>query len=274
MKNSNGLKEYLANIAQYALLTPEEEKELAICARNGDKVARKQLINANLRLVVSCAMKYNGIANIGLMDLIGEGNAGLIKAIDGFDPSQGYRLSTYAVPWIKQAITKAMTDSGRTIRLPAHIYQLQKRYKNYLDSVTDGRVVSNEEAAAALGVTADKIENLKQWVQAAISLDTPLGDDSEETIGDLQADTHVETPVERYNRIERNELLRKALHRLDERACRIMKLRYGIAEDGDGAEYQDEHTLEQIGVLLGITRERVRQIEKESLLKLKTILGR
>ena len=271
---SNTFRKYLIEIGQYALLTKEQELELAYAYRNGDEAAREKLINSNLRLVVSIAKNYQN-QHLSIMDLVGEGNVGLITAVEKYNPDLGYRFSTCATPWIKQAISKAITDKGRNIRIPAHIYQLLSKYRRVVaDLEKDGDKASDEQIARKLNVEVDKIKELKGWMHDTVSLETPLGHDSEETIGDMVADHHTATPYEYTEKQLTRKKIMKVIAQLKPRTQQIVKLRFGLAEAGDPAEYNHEHTLEEIGVLVGITRERVRQIEKQALAEMKLLWDR
>ena len=271
---NNTFRKYLIEIGQYPLLTAKEETELAIAYRNGDGKAREKLINSNLRLVVNIAKNYKN-SHLSIADLVSEGNLGLITAVDKYNPDLGYRFSTCATPWIKQAISKAITDKGRNIRIPAHIYQLLSKYRHALAELeVDGHKPSDEEIARKLNVETDKVKQLKGWMHDTISLETPLGADSEETVGDMIADSHTETPYEYTEKQMTHRKILKVLDQFKPRTQSIIKLRYGIAADGDPDMYNYEHTLEEIGEILGITRERVRQIEKQTLAEMKLIWDR
>ncbi len=271
---ANIFRNYLIEIGQYPLLTKDQELELAYAYRNGDMSAREKLINSNLRLVVSIAKNYQN-QHLSIMDLVGEGNIGLITAVEKFNPDLGYRFSTCATPWIKQAISKAITDKGRNIRIPAHIYQLLSKYRHAMAELEqDGNKPSDEQIARKLNVEVDRIKELKGWMHDTVSLETPLGHDSEETIGDMVADQHAETPYEYTEKQLMHKKIMKVIGQLKPRTQQIMKLRYGLADANDPIEYSHEHTLEEIGVLVGITRERVRQIEKQALAEMKLIWDR
>ena len=271
---NNTFRKYLIEIGQYPLLTAKEETELAIAYRNGDGKAREKLINSNLRLVVNIAKNYKN-SHLSIADLVSEGNLGLITAVDKYNPDLGYRFSTCATPWIKQAISKAITDKGRNIRIPAHIYQLLSKYRHALAELeVDGHKPTDEEIARKLNVETDKVKQLKGWLHDTISLETPLGADSEETVGDMIADTHAETPYEYTEKQMTHNKILKVLDQFKPRTQSIIKLRYGIAADGDPDMYNHEHTLEEIGEILGITRERVRQIEKQTLAEMKLMWDR
>ena len=270
----NTFRKYLIEIGQYPLLTAKEETELAIAYRNGDGKAREKLINSNLRLVVNIAKNYKN-SHLSIADLVSEGNLGLITAVEKYNPDLGYRFSTCATPWIKQAISKAIADKGRNIRIPAHIYQLLSKYRQAMVKLeADGHHPSDEEIARELNVETEKVKDIKGWLHDTISIETPLGADSEETIGDMIADSHTETPYEYTEKQMIHNKILKVLDQIKPRTQSIIKLRYGIAADGDPDMYNYEHTLEEIGEILGITRERVRQIEKQTLAEMKLMWDR
>ena len=263
-------KEYLVAIAQYPLLTGEQEKVLAYRIREGDEDAREQLINSNLRLVVYIAKNYKSNF-LDLEDLVMEGNLGLFTAVDKFNPDLGNRFSTCATPWIKQAIMKAITEKGKNVRLPANVYQALNNMKKAVDALAEDGILypTDEQIAEKMGIEVEKIALLKQWKKDTVSLSVPLGDESEDTLEDLQADTHDESPVDYAERKMDEEFVREILKDLPERTRIIMKMRYGLGEEGDPEDWQNEHTLEEIGEYLNLTRERIRQIEKQTLQELK-----
>lgn len=268
---TNPLSDYLRAIAKYPLLTADEELELGRRIADGDQDAFQELVNANLRLVVHVAKHYQNV-HLTLLDLIGEGNLGLIAAVEKYDYTLGNRFSTCAVSWIKQAISKAIADKGRNVRIPAHMYQLMSQYRKAINELgADGHQLTDQEIADYLGVETDKIKVLRQYKHDTLSLDMPLGDESEDTLGDLQAD-HSDTPIDYTERGLRAQLIQEVLDGLKPRSRQIMKMRYGLGGPTDPAEWYAPHTLEQVGAELGITRERVRQIEKESLVELRRAL--
>ena len=262
---NNTFRKYLIEIGQYPLLTAKEETELAIAYRNGDGKAREKLINSNLRLVVNIAKNYKN-SHLSIADLVSEGNLGLITAVDKYNPDLGYRFSTCATPWIKQAISKAITDKGRNIRIPAHIYQLLSKYRHALAELeVDGHKPNDEEIARKLNVETDKVKQLESWLHDTISLETPLGADSEETVGDMIADSHSETPYEYTEKQMTHNKILKVLDQFKPRTQSIIKLRYGFY---DGIP----KTLDEIGAMYGVTRERIRQIEHKALSKLRWLV--
>lgn len=274
MTTTNTFRNYLIEIGQYPLLTAEEELDLAYQYRDGNLEARQKLILSNLRLVVNIAKNYKN-SHFSIADLVNEGNLGLITAVDKYNPDLGYRFSTCATPWIKQAISKAITDKGRNIRIPAHIYQLLAKYrKAIIDIEADGTKATDIEIAKRLNIEVEKVEELKGWLYDTVSTETPLGTESEDTIGDLIPDTHTETPMEYTNKQLLHEKILKVLGTFKPRTQQIIKLRYGVGADGDEEMYFQEHTLEEIGEILGITRERVRQIEKQALAEMKVMWDR
>lgn len=267
----NALRLYLQEMGEFPLLTAEEEKDLARRFRNeGDLEARDMLVNCNLKLVVSIAKKYHN-QHLELMDLICEGNMGLMQAVEKFDPELGYRFSTCATPWIKQAITKSIIDKGKSIRIPAHIYQLLSKYRKAIEELTkDGQgQPTPEQIAIYMGISTEKIRELEEWRHDTVSLSTPLGDDSDDTLEDLQADHCSETPMKYVERKAKEEMIQALIATLKPRTQIIIKMRFGLGNDNDPEEFKKEHTLEEIGAYLGITRERVRQIEKQTLAELK-----
>ena len=269
--SANSFKDYLITIGQYPLLKPEEEIELGRRIKEeGDKDAREQLICANLRLVVYIAKQYRN-QYLSIEELVAEGNIGLINAVDKYDYTMGYRFSTCATPWVKQAILKALTDKGRVVRLPAHIYQqitqLKRFYEEYVNN--HGHEPTREEIAAGLNMTSDKVDLLLQWKQDALSIDMPLDDEEKNSLGDIIEDEHCVSPSDYAAESILSDTIEKILSRYPKRTQTIIKMRYGLGSKNDPDEYQTEHTLEEIGAYLGITRERVRQIEKETIQELR-----
>ena len=268
-------KEYLIEIARYPLLNAEQEKALAYRSREGDEDAREQLINSNLRLVVYIAKNYKSNF-LDLEDLVMEGNLGLFTAVEKFNPDLGNRFSTCATPWIKQAIMKAITEKGKNVRLPANVYQALNNMKKATDALAEDGILypTDEQIAEKMGIEVEKIALLKQWKKDTVSLSVPLGDESEDTLEDLQADTHDESPVDYAERKMDEEFVRESLKDLPDRTRTIMKMRYGLGDENDPEDWQNEHTLEEIGDYLGLTRERIRQIEKQTLQELKVKLAK
>ena len=257
---------YLKEISKIPLLTFEEEKALAIRIANGDEEAVEEMVLHNLRLVVMVAKKYKG-CGLPLLDLIQEGNTGLIEGAKKFDLSKGYRFSTYATWWVRQKIGRALSDQSRNIRIPAHIAELNTRIKRIIGPMTQelGRSPSEEEIAERLNVEIDKVKVALDMSQATTSLDVPVGDDDDATIGDLQADHNAENPFYNLVREANKQIIETVFDTLSEKEANVLRLRFGI--DTDHA-----HTLEEVGQQLGVTRERIRQIETKALRKMRNPL--
>jgi|SRR5579883_1904143 RNA polymerase primary sigma factor len=263
LAQSDSLRLYLREIARIPLLTAARESYLAERAEQGDRDARNQLIEANLRLVVSIAKKYVG-QGLTLEDLIGEGNIGLIRAVTKFDYRKGFRFSTYATWWIKQGITRAILEGTRVIRLPVYIMEEVMRVKRMTRQLYQelGREPTPEIIGERLGMSAERVNELLIWAEKVFSLDAPLSEEEENTLGDIIEDMRERGPVEiTEHQMLRNEL-RKALTQLTTRERQVIELRFGLADDHD-------HTLEEVGKKLRVTRERVRQIEERAIRKLR-----
>lgn len=260
---------FLNEINEYPLLTADEEKKLAYRYRDGDLDAREILINSNLRLVVNLSKNYNN-SHMEIMDLVSEGVMGLMQAVDKFNPDLGYRFSTCATPWIKQAITKAIIDKGRSIRTPAHIYQQLAKYRQAIIELTteENPNPSVADIAKFMGISEERVGELEGWRYDTVSLSTPIGDDGEETLEDMQADG-AETPQAYTERMIMKDRIQEGIAKLKPRTQTIVKMRFGLGVKGDPAEYFEEHTLEEIGAYLSLTRERVRQVLKDALAELK-----
>jgi RNA polymerase primary sigma factor len=263
----DSIQMYLREIGKVPLLTGQEEIDLAKRIGKGDEAARKRLTEANLRLVVSIAKKYMG-RNLGLLDLIQEGNLGLFRAVDKFDWRKGYKFSTYATWWIRQAITRALADQSRTIRIPVHMVETLNKYAQAERSLVQdlGREPLAEEIAAEMGVDVEKVYHLKKISQETVSIDAPVGEegDSEEGsyLADFIEDDDRPKPTEMAGRQILKEYVQNILKDLDPREQKILKMRFGL-EDGV------THTLEEVGEEFGVTRERIRQIEAKALERIK-----
>jgi len=254
---------YLQEIGKTKLLTPDEEVVLAKRIKRGDKKAREQMIKANLRLVVKIARDYEGLG-LPLLDLISEGNIGLMKAVEKFDPAKGAKLSTYGAWWIKQSIKRALANQTKTIRLPVHVVDKlfhMRRAEMKLRDVL-GRDPSNEELGEELGITPNRIAQYRTASLAPSSLDAPLGDEDSNMIKDVVADPSANTPYRNLEEKTNTDLVREMVATLDEREAEILRYRFGL--DGD-----TERTLEEVGVKFGVTRERIRQIQNVALNKLR-----
>ena len=257
------VKMFLKEIGKIRLLTYEEENILAERMLKGDKEAKKQLIESNLRLVVSIAKKYIG-RGMNFLDLIQEGNLGLIKAVDKFDQTKGYKFSTYATWWIRQAITRAIADQARTIRIPVHmvetINKLIKTSRHLLQTL--GREPTPEEIAAELEMPVEKVRDILKVSQEPISLETPVGEEDESNLGNFIPDDEAPSPSEQAADTLLREHIEEVMQTLTPREAKVLKLRFGL-EDGR------MRTLEEVGREFDVTRERIRQIEAKALRKLR-----
>jgi len=263
LAQSDSLRLYLREISRISLLTPSRESYLAERAEQGNKEARDKLIEANLRLVVSIAKKYVG-QGLSLEDLIGEGNIGLIRAVTKFDYKKGFRFSTYATWWIKQAITRAILEGTRVVRLPVYIMEEVMRVKLMTRQLYQelGREPTSEIIGERLGMTADRVSELLIWAEKVFSLDAPLSEEEENTLGDVIEDVRERGPMEITDQRLLREEIRKVLGQLTLRERQVIELRFGLVDDHD-------HTLEEVGRELKVTRERVRQIEERAIRKLR-----
>ena len=254
---------YLKDIGKIPLLDPDREAYLAEKIAEGDEAAKNELVEANLRLVVSIAKKYVG-KGMYFLDLIQEGNLGLIKAVEKFDHTKGYKFSTYATWWIRQAITRAIADQARTIRIPVHmvetIHRVSRTSRQLLQEY--GREPTIDEIAEKLGMSADKVREIMKAAQDPVSLETPIGEEDDSHLGDFIPDDSSPTPAEAVSYQLLREQLNKVLHTLTPREEMVIKLRFGL-EDGR------TRTLEEVGREFNITRERIRQIEAKALRKLR-----
>ena len=256
------VRQYLRDIGKIPLLTALDEIELAKKAEKGEKKSRDRLISANLRLVVSIAKKYVG-RGMSLLDLIEEGNIGLMRAVDKYDWRRGYKFSTYATWWIRQAITRAIADQARTIRIPVHMVETINRFNRTQRRMMQelGREPTPEEVAAVLGIDPQKAREIVKVSQEPTSLETPVGDEEDSHLGDFIADQGLQ-PDEQATRELLKIHLDEVLDTLSPREKRVLQLRFGL-EDGK------QRTLEEVGREFGVTRERIRQIEAKAVRKLK-----
>ena len=257
------VKVYLKEIGRVPLLTPEEEIELAIRIGENDQQAKQRLAEANLRLVVSIAKRYVG-RGLQFLDLIQEGNLGLIKAVDKFDYTKGFKFSTYATWWIRQAITRAIADQARTIRIPVHMVETINKVKKTNSQLLHkiGRDPTAEEIAEELGMPADKVREILRVSQDPVSLETPIGEEEDSHLGDFIPDDDALAPADAASMLLLKEQLAEVLKTLTSREAKVLSLRFGL-EDGH------PHTLEEVGSEFGVTRERIRQIEAKALRKLR-----
>lgn len=258
---------YLREIGRVPFLTADEEKELAKRIEQGDEEARKKLALANLRLVVSIAKKYVGRSpNLTLLDLIQEGNIGLFKAVEKFDYTKGYKFSTYATWWIRQAITRALADQARTIRIPVHMVETISKYMQIKRKLVQdlGRDPLPEDIAAEMGVPVDKIRHIQKISQDIVSLEAPVGEDDDESsvLGEFVKDEKELSPTTIAGRRLLKERLDEIIRDLSAREQKILSMRFGLK---DGVT----HTLEEVGKEFGVTRERIRQIEAKALEKIR-----
>ena len=265
--NLNSLNIYMKTLNHIPLLSPDEEKDLFIKIKNGDQTARDKMIESNLRLVVHVAKNYTTNATQDLMDLIQEGNFGLIKAIDKYDINQGTKFSTYATYWIKQAIGQAINDNSRTIRLPNNAINAISRINKKIEEIerTESRIPSNEELSEKLDINVETILNLNNINQPLCSLEFDVNDNKETVVSDLIADEGIPTPEEALSAVVQTDGIIKLLRTLDEREQFIITKRYGI---GDGIP----QSLDEIGQTINLTKERVRQLEIVALRKLRSPL--
>ena len=254
---------YLKEIGQVRLLTADEEMELAKRVCEGDKAAKDKLTEANLRLVVSIAKKYSG-RGLHILDLIQEGNTGLIRAVDKFDYTKGNKFSTYATWWIRQAITRAIADQARTIRVPVHMVEVINKATRCNRKLVQelGREPSPEEIGKEMGLPAERVREIQKISQEPVSLETPIGEEEDSQLGDFIEDDAAVVPPDAASFSMLQEQLSKVLDGLAERERKVISLRFGL-EDGH------PRTLEEVGREFGVTRERIRQIESKTLAKLR-----
>lgn len=259
----DGVKAYLKSIGNHPRLSFDQEKELSVKALAGDRDAVNTLVECNLLLVVSVAKKYYG-CGLPLLDLIQEGNLGLIKAAEKYDGTKGWRFSTYATYWIRQAISRALGDQSRTIRIPANMVELLSKVKKATAELTQklGRAPSDKEIAAHMDIELDKVQTVMDLAQATTSLDTPVDDEGETCMGDLIADHGAENPMANIIREANSQIIAAVFDTLGSREAEILKMRFGI--DADKAM-----TLEEVGQHYGLSKERIRQIENKAIRKLR-----
>ena len=263
VKISDPVRMYLKEIGRINLLSSDEEFEYAKLAEQGDEYAKKMLAESNLRLVVSIAKRYVGRGML-FLDLIQEGNIGLMKAVDKFDPSKGYKFSTYATWWIRQAITRAIADQARTIRIPVHMVETINKLARVQRQLTQelNREPTEEELAKKIGISVEKVREVYKISQDPVSLETPIGEEDDSHLGDFIKDERTMSPEE-YATIEMlKEELSGVLLTLTEREEKVLRLRFGL-DDGQC------RTLEEVGQVFNVTRERIRQIEAKALRKLR-----
>ena len=260
------IKLYLREIGQVKLLTPEEEVTLAARIRKGDKKAREQMIKANLRLVVKIAHDYENFG-LPLLDLINEGNIGLMKAVERFDPSKGGKLSTYGSWWIKQSIKRALANQSKTIRLPVHLVDKISKMRKTAMKLQEvfGREPTDEELAEEMGMSATRVAQMRTAAIRPASLDAPIGDDESNNFAEVVQDENANTPYEQLEEKTVTGMLREMVKTLDQRESTILQYRFGL----DGGS---EKTLEEVGEKFGVTRERVRQIQNIALNKLRKMI--
>mgnify|MGYP000092032842 CR=1 FL=1 len=257
------VKVYLKEIGRVPLLTPEEEIELAIRIADDDKKAKQRLAEANLRLVVSIAKRYVG-RGMHFLDLIQEGNLGLIKAVDKFDYTKGFKFSTYATWWIRQAITRAIADQARTIRIPVHMVETINKVKKTNSQLLheNGRDPTAEEIAQRLDMPVEKVREILRVAQEPVSLETPIGEEEDSHLGDFIPDDDAPAPADAASMMLLKEQLNDVLKTLTPREAQVIRLRFGL-------EGGHPHTLEEVGAIFNVTRERIRQIEAKALRKLR-----
>jgi RNA polymerase primary sigma factor len=260
------IKLYLREIGQVKLLTPQEEIELAARIKKGDKKAREHMIKANLRLVVKIARDYEGIG-LPLLDLISEGNIGLMKAVERFDPAKGGKLSTYGSWWIKQSIKRALANQSKTIRLPVHLVDKISKMRRTSMRLQEelGREPTDEELGEELSITASRVAQMRMAAIRPASLDAPIGDEDSNNFAEVVQDENADTPYQHLEDKTVTKMLQEMVKTLDNREATIVRARFGL----DGGPLK---TLEEVGVNFGVTRERVRQIQNIALKKLRKMI--
>lgn len=259
----NSIKIYMREMGQFSMLSADEEIELANRIAEGDQSAKNELVEANLRLVVSLARHYQG-CGLSYQDLIQEGNIGLIKAAEKFDVSKGFRFSTYASWWIKQALSRAIADQSRTIRIPVHMTENINKFKKIERELLSqlNREPKIKEIADAMGISEKQAKEIQSYIVEPTSLDIQVGDDDDTTIGSFIEDTHFVNPESAYIKESNGDVVNAVLDTLSDREANILRLRFGIGG-------KKAMTLEEVGKKYGLTRERIRQIEAKALRKLR-----
>lgn len=262
----DAIKLYLKDIKNIPLLTPEEEVTLSRRSQRGDAEAREAMIRANLRLVITIAKRYNHLG-LPMMDLIEEGNLGLIKAVSKFNPNKGYRFSTYAAWWIRQYITRAIANQGKLVRIPVYMIETISKWKKTSEQLTHkfGRKPKLREIAQAMELPVRKVREISELMSKTSSLDTPIGEEGEGEFIDLLEDERSLSATEEVSQMLQQESVLKLLGRMNERERKIIQMRYGLH---DGVP----HTLKEIADQMHITRERVRQIESVALRRLRAMM--
>ncbi len=259
----NSIKIYMREMGQFSMLSADEEVKLAHRIAEGDQSAKNELVEANLRLVVSLARHYQG-CGLSYQDLIQEGNIGLIKAAEKFDVSKGFRFSTYASWWIKQALSRAIADQSRTIRIPVHMTENINKFKKTERELLSqlNREPKIKEIADAMGISEKQAKEIQSYIVEPTSLDIQVGDDDDTTIGSFIEDTHFVNPESAYIKESNGDVVNAVLDTLSDREANILRLRFGIGG-------KKAMTLEEVGKKYGLTRERIRQIEAKALRKLR-----
>jgi RNA polymerase primary sigma factor len=262
---TDSLQLFLKDIGKVRLLTVQEEVELAKRIERGDLDAKQKMVESNLRLVVSIAKNYRN-QGLPFLDLIQEGTLGLVRAAEKFDYRRGFKFSTYATWWIRQAVARGLADKARTIRIPVHVVEKLNRIRRVERKLVTGlgREPTPEEIAEVTGIEPEEVDSIKRSAQAPVSLEKPVGDEEESEFGQFIADERAESPFERAAEIFTKEALKEALENLSYRERRVLELRYGL-----GGE--DPRTLDEVGRTFNVTRERIRQIENQSLKKLQSL---
>lgn len=264
MENVNGLQVYMKQIKEIPLLTADEEKKIAAAALKGDKRAKDKLVSSNLRLVVMAAKRYIAHTSLSFDDLIQEGNIGLMRAVESFDPDKGFKFSTYAMYWIKQSISRAILNHSRSIRIPVHMLELKTKYGKAQKALFEklNREPTIGEIAKYMGLDVKKVMEIETLIKDPVSLSTALNDEDDGTLEDLVADPNAEKPEDRIDNELRAKAINQVLQSLDSRERDIIVARFGL----NGAKPK---TLDQLGVEYKLTKERIRQIEQKALHKMR-----